>query len=169
MAQQTLTEKDQFLNAWNGEFQTTLRVLRAYPSGKDDYRPAEKSRTTRELAWTFIAEQKILEMAAGGHSDFSSAVPPPAPKVPIGELIKMYEQSHRELTAKIGNMSDASFNDNVKFWVAPKQLGDVRRGEVMWMILMDLIHHRGQFSVYLRLTGAKVPSIYGPTADEPWN
>jgi uncharacterized damage-inducible protein DinB len=34
--------------------------------------------------------------------------------------------------------------------------------------LMDQIHHRGQFSVYLRLAGARVPSVYGPTADETW-
>jgi hypothetical protein len=29
------------------------------------------------------------------------------------------------------------------------------------------IHHRGQLSAYLRPMGAKVPSIYGPSADEP--
>jgi uncharacterized damage-inducible protein DinB len=29
-----------------------------------------------------------------------------------------------------------------------------------------LAHHRGQLTVYLRLTGASVPSIYGPSADE---
>jgi uncharacterized damage-inducible protein DinB len=40
--------------------------------------------------------------------------------------------------------------------------------QVAWMILSDQIHHRGQFSVYLRMAGGKVPSIYGPTADEPW-
>ncbi len=34
--------------------------------------------------------------------------------------------------------------------------------------VMDSVHHRGQFSVYLRLVGAKVPSIYGPSGDEPW-
>lgn len=33
---------------------------------------------------------------------------------------------------------------------------------------VDSVHHRGQFSVYLRLAGGKVPSIYGPSADEPW-
>ncbi len=33
---------------------------------------------------------------------------------------------------------------------------------------MDMGHHRGQFSVYLRMAGGKVPSIYGSTADEPW-
>jgi uncharacterized damage-inducible protein DinB len=39
--------------------------------------------------------------------------------------------------------------------------------QACWFELFDHIHHRGQFSVYLRLAGARVPSIYGPTADEP--
>jgi uncharacterized damage-inducible protein DinB len=29
-----------------------------------------------------------------------------------------------------------------------------------------LAHHRGQMTVYLRLLGAKVPAIYGPSADD---
>jgi uncharacterized damage-inducible protein DinB len=29
-----------------------------------------------------------------------------------------------------------------------------------------LAHHRGQLTVYLRLNGAQVPAIYGPSADE---
>ena len=29
-----------------------------------------------------------------------------------------------------------------------------------------MAHHRGQLTVYLRLNGAKVPAIYGPSADE---
>jgi uncharacterized damage-inducible protein DinB len=28
------------------------------------------------------------------------------------------------------------------------------------------VHHRGQFTVYLRLNGVAVPAIYGPSADE---
>jgi len=35
-----------------------------------------------------------------------------------------------------------------------------------WINLYHQIHHRGQLSVYLRLVGAKVPSIYGPSADD---
>jgi len=38
----------------------------------------------------------------------------------------------------------------------------------MWFMLLDSIHHRGQLSVYVRMAGGKVPSIYGPSADEPW-
>jgi uncharacterized damage-inducible protein DinB len=33
-------------------------------------------------------------------------------------------------------------------------------------VMSHVIHHRGQLSVYLRMTGSKVPSIYGPSADE---
>ena len=30
------------------------------------------------------------------------------------------------------------------------------------------IHHRGQLMAYLRAMGSKVPSIYGASADEPY-
>ena len=59
-------------------------------------------------------------------------------------------------------------NKTVKFFVAPKQMGDLRKMDVLWYMLMDSVHHRGQFSVYLRMADGKVPSIYGPSADEPW-
>ena len=40
--------------------------------------------------------------------------------------------------------------------------------DVLWFMLTDSIHHRGQLSVYVRMAGGRVPSIYGPSADEPW-
>jgi len=40
--------------------------------------------------------------------------------------------------------------------------------DVAWMMLSDSIHHRGQVSIYLRMLGAVVPPIYGPTAEIPW-
>ncbi|HZV12602.1 MAG TPA: DinB family protein [Candidatus Kapabacteria bacterium] len=39
-------------------------------------------------------------------------------------------------------------------------------GNMCWGLLHDAIHHRGQLSSYLRPMGAKVPSIYGPSADD---
>jgi hypothetical protein len=35
-------------------------------------------------------------------------------------------------------------------------------------ITKKVIDHRGQLAVYLRPMGSKVPSIYGGSADEPW-
>lgn len=56
----------------------------------------------------------------------------------------------------------------MKFFTAPKTIGDIPRIQFLWMMLSDQIHHCGQFSVYLRMADGKVPSIYGPSLDEPW-
>jgi uncharacterized damage-inducible protein DinB len=42
------------------------------------------------------------------------------------------------------------------------------RRTVVRMHINHLCHHRGQLTVYLRLLDVPLPSIYGPTADEPW-
>ena len=166
MTTQTMTEKDMFLREFDREHEITLRVLRNYPPGKEDWKPAEKSRTGRELAWIFNMEEKVALAAAKGKLDFTS--PPPPPPVTVAELIKMYEQSHRESADALRALSASDLDRTIPFPVGPKQMGDVRVAQVLWMMLSDSIHHRGQLSVYLRILGAKVPSIYGPTADEPW-
>jgi uncharacterized damage-inducible protein DinB len=40
------------------------------------------------------------------------------------------------------------------------------RYEVISETLRHLAHHRGQMTVYLRLLGATVPALYGPSADD---
>jgi uncharacterized damage-inducible protein DinB len=166
MSPATITEKDQFISAWENEFTTTLKLLRNFPDGKEDYKPADKCRTARELAWIFAMEEKVVEATSKGSLDFTT--PPPPPQQPFSEIVKMYETSHRDIVSKVKAMDNAILDKTVKFPVGPGQMGDVRIGQVFWMMLMDSIHHRGQLSVYLRLVGAKVPSIYGPSADEPW-
>jgi uncharacterized damage-inducible protein DinB len=47
-------------------------------------------------------------------------------------------------------------------------MGNIPVGDFSWFVLHDQIHHRGQLSVYVRMAGGKVPSIYGPSHDEPW-
>ena len=80
-----------------------------------------------------------------------------------------WEQAHAAFVAHVRRTPDAELNKTVKFMVGPKKMGDLRRMDVLWFLLHDSIHHRGQFSIYLRMVDAKVPSIYGPTADEPWS
>ncbi|MGH7568455.1 MAG: DinB family protein [Gemmatimonadales bacterium] len=72
------------------------------------------------------------------------------------------------LRDKVRKADDAYLNTTVKFFTGPKQMGDVRRLDFLWFLLMDMVHHRGQFSVYLRMAGGQVPSIHGPSADEQW-
>lgn len=161
-----MTEKEMFLQTWEREFQTTLKVLKNYPADKIDLKPHQKSRSAKELAWTFVMEEKVLiDGCLKGQFDFQNAPKPPAT---FQEILSTFERSHIENVEKVKKLSDEEFNKSVKFFVAPKQMDNVRRGDIFWFGLMDSVHHRGQFSVYLRLAGGKVPSIYGPSADEPW-
>lgn len=167
MAQTTMTAKDVFLQTWDRETETTLRVLRAYPTGRDDFKPAEKSGTTRELVWTLVLGQKFAMAACQGPLDFTQGIPP-APQAPVSDLAHQLEQVHREAAATVQKLSDADLDRTIAFPTGPGKMGEIRLRDFLWMTVMDMVHHRGQFSVYLRMVGAKVPSIYGPTADEPW-
>jgi len=160
-----MSEKDRFLTQWEREFPTTLRVLRAFPSDQLDLRPHEKSKSARELAWAFVVETKMIADALKGQLDFANLPTAPATR---DEIISTLERSCKEIGERIRQTPDAELDKTVKFFTGPKQIEDVRRMDILWLVLMDSVHHRGQFSVYLRMAGAKVPSIYGPTADEPW-
>jgi uncharacterized damage-inducible protein DinB len=161
-----MTEKEMFLQAWEREFQTTLKVLKAYPASKLDLKPHERSRSAKELAWNFVTEeQALIGGAVKGQINFDNLPKPPAT---LPEIIRTYEGSHKDLVEKVKRLSDDEFNKLIKFYTGPKQLSDLRKADVFWTGIQDTIHHRGQFSVYLRMAGGKVPSIYGPSADETW-
>jgi uncharacterized damage-inducible protein DinB len=113
----------------------------------------------------FVTEQKASEQGLDGAIQFGKM--PKAPET-MPEVIAAYEKSSKAFLERIKKTPDAELNKTVKFFVAPKQMGDVRKMDLLWFMLMDSVHHRGQFSVYLRMADGKVPSIYGPSADEPW-
>jgi uncharacterized damage-inducible protein DinB len=160
-----MTEKEMFIKTWDNESTTTAKVLKAYPQDKLNLKPSEKSRTARDLAWTIVTGEMLIGQVLDGKINFGSAPPPPAT---MKEIIQAYEKAHGDLLNRVKKMADKDMATTLKFFTAPKQMGDVPRSNLLWFILMDSIHHRGQFSVYLRMAGATVPSIYGPTADESW-
>ena len=166
MATQTMTEKDWFLKKWDDEFQITRRVLAAVPHGKEDFKPAEKSRALKDLAFIFMGEEKVIEGAMS--PGFMPQGPPPTPAVPVAELLKIYEQSHPQVFEKVKALPPDAFDRVMKFPVGPGQMADVRYADVCWLMLNDAVHHRGQLSVYIRMVGGVVPPIYGPTLEVPW-
>ncbi len=161
--------KDQFLRSYEREHEVTMRVLRAYPTDQLDLRPAATCKTAREVAWVFVAERGLGTMvfndvfAKGGPSGGM----PEAPES-WEALLAALEKAHRDFGDLVRNTPDEQMAETVKFFVAPKTMGDVSRMEFAWFLLNDEIHHRGQFSIYLRMAGGIVPSIYGPTREEPW-
>jgi uncharacterized damage-inducible protein DinB len=164
-----MSAKQQFLDTYEREHAVTMKVLRAYPTDQLELRPHPRAKSARELAWVFAIETGLGEhvmndaLATGG----MSGAPPEAP-ASLDEILAAVESGHRKLISIVRGLSEEELNGTVKFFTAPHTLGDVSRMEFLWFLLHDEIHHRGQFSVYLRMSGAKVPSIYGPSADEPW-
>lgn len=154
-------------DTWERETATTLRVMRAYPPDQMDFRPHERSTTARNLAWLFSNEMRLAEQAIRGGLDFS-VFQTPAPET-MEEIIRVFEENRASMLNAIRNATDEQMAGTTKFFVAPKTMGDIPNEEFLWFLLHDQIHHRGQFSVYLRMAGGKLPSIYGPTADEPWS
>ena len=160
-----MNEKESFLNTLAHEAKTTVKVLKAYPVDKSELKPAPICKTARELAFVFVSEQTMADAAVSGALDFS-AFPQLSGTMP--EIAARYEKRVAETLAKVKAMPEADWNGEMDFAVGPKQMGKVRRGDILWMTLHDMIHHRGQFSTYLRMAGGVLPSIYGPTVEEPW-
>jgi uncharacterized damage-inducible protein DinB len=144
------------------EFATTLNVLQAYPGDKADLRPADKSRTAAELAATLAVEERVISALLAGLAASPQLWKIERPST-MTAIIAMWQEAVVANDAIIEKLSPEELQKTVNFYGLIIPLADA-----MFIELLDHIHHRGQFSVYLRLAGAKVPSIYGPTADVPW-
>jgi len=151
---------------WNDETATTLRVIKAYPADQSELTPHPRSKSARELIWMFSLEMTLASAAIRGEMDLSGGFPP-APAT-FDEVVSSFEATRANLLETLKSSTDEQLGGTVRFFTAPKTMGDVPTVGFLWFILHDQIHHRGQLSVYLRMSGAKVPSIYGPSADEPW-
>jgi uncharacterized damage-inducible protein DinB len=152
-----------FMESLRREYPTTLRVLKAVPADKGDYRPALNSRSALELAWHLAsADIWFLDGFLAGEfemeddtmpADFSSAA----------DVAAMYEE---DMPAKLDKVEKLP----AEFWATPMEFfGIYNLPAVMYLqfMLNHSIHHRGQLSAYLRPMGAKVPNVYGGSFDEP--
>jgi uncharacterized damage-inducible protein DinB len=140
-----------------------LKVLKAVPPDKAAYRPHERSSSAADIAWLLAGElHDACELIDNGKVDF---VLKPAP--PLAESIAAYERNVAELEKRLAKMDDATWDKTAKFVVDGNVAWESPLGEMLFGFLFDAIHHRGQLSAYLRPMGAKVPSIYGPSADDP--
>lgn len=161
--------KEEFLKVYDREHEVTMKVLRAYPEDQLDFKPHPKSNSARQLAWVFVLERRLGTMLQ--EDAFAKEMPsgsPPPPPASWKEQLDALEKASKDFRALIESTPEAKLSETIRFFVGPQTMGDIPRLVSAWWLLHDQIHHRGQFSVYLRMVGGKVPSIYGPSLDEPW-
>ena len=165
MADKTPTLREQYRTVYERELPTTLKVLRAFPADKSSYKPHENSNTALQLASTFVIENDMVIQALKGPLQFGRG----RPQGTYEELVAKYEKSAHELLDTLKGTPDSRLNETVQFFTGPKTMGEYKVIDFMWFMLLDCIHHRGQLSTYIRPVGGRVPAIYGPSGDEPWN
>lgn len=156
------------LDALNREVARSQRVLEETPDDKYDWKPHDKSMILGYLAdmvatipsWiTAIVKQDSLDIAPE-----QSSVKP-APKTTSGELVAALDASAATARKALAE-TDEFLRTNWQLKAAGTVVMEGPRDETILDTLGHWAHHRGQMTVYLRLLGAKVPSTYGPTADD---
>jgi len=150
------------------EVRTTRRHLERLPNDKLNWRPHEKSYTAGALA------AHIVECIGWGDSIFSTDeynFDPTTYKPYIAESVADLLKSFDEAVARCRQAMAAATDESLIYTWRLKIMGKVQFERLKPAAFRDftlshVIHHRGQFSVYLRLLGVPVPGSYGPTADE---
>ena len=155
-------DKKAFLELFEWETGTTAKILKAYPADKLEMRPHEKSRTAKELMKTFTAEGVACLQICEGAVDWNTVKGPDL--ATAEELVVAFEGMMTQVADKIKATSEEELKQEMD-WLGRK----APRIEALTSMLFDQVHHRGQMSVYIRLAGGLVPSIYGPSADEPFD
>ena len=140
-----------------------VRVMKAVPADQAAYKPHPRCTCAGDLVWLLASELgDACEIVDRGELNFA-AKPAPA----VAESIAAYERNAAELEKRLATMDDAKWEKKAKFLVNGNVAWEAPLGDMLFGFLFDAIHHRGQLSSYLRPMGAKVPSIYGPSADDP--
>ena len=156
---------DDLLQELEQEAQTTRRVLERVPDNLS-WKPHEKSMSLGQLAMHVattpggvaeVASQPSFQIAEFRQASAASAA----------ELIPALEASMARAREILGSMDAAALQATWRVMDGDREVMAMPRGAFLRSIMLNhWYHHRGQLSVYLRLLGVPVPSIYGPSADE---
>ena len=164
----TLTEW--FLAELESEAAKSRRVLEEVPSGKRAWKPHERSMELGYLSelianipsWVGMAitldELDIAPKDGPAHK--------PAPLNTSAELVAALDKAAAQAREALQGTTDAHLDTPWRLLAAGQLAFEMPRRQVIRDTFLHSAHHRGQMTVYLRLLGAKVPSVYGPTADD---
>jgi uncharacterized damage-inducible protein DinB len=157
---------DSILMELDQEAQTTKRVLDRIPEDKLAWKPHPKSFSLGQLALHIASVPGSVAAAAVPDSMEAPNFSQPEPKS-RQEVLDTFSKSLESAKDALKKMDDArlmslwSLTRNGKVLMSVPRIGFIRS-----ILMNHNYHHRGQLSVYLRMLGVPVPSIYGPSADE---
>jgi hypothetical protein len=159
-----------FLAQLDSEARRTRHALELVPEGRDDWKPHDKSMPLGRLAmlvaqmpsWiSLVIDKDDLDLSPPGGSNVNMT-----PLRTPAELVQAMEKGVAGARTSLQGATDEHLMKPWRLLMAGKVVSEDPRYVVLRDTFMHLSHHRGQLTVYQRLNGAKVPAIYGPSADE---
>jgi uncharacterized damage-inducible protein DinB len=159
---------DKFLAEFTAEAKTTRKFLERLPEDKLAWQPHPKSMTAGQLALHMAAAPGgVVQMATLDEFQFSQIRNDRTQPESLHQILSAFDESVATVTKVLPTITDEKMDQTWRLKDGDKELFAMPRAVFIRNILFNHIyHHRGQFGVYLRLVGAKVPSAYGPSGDE---
>jgi uncharacterized damage-inducible protein DinB len=144
------------------EAEITKKVIGAVPDAKAEHRPDPHARTAKELMW-HLANSDVQFLDGIADMKFNMETPEHKPQT-AAEVVAWYDKNMQRGVARVAAMSAEQLLTPVEFF------GVFNLPAVLYLGFLNnhSIHHRGELATYLRPMGAKVPSIYGGSFDEPF-
>ena len=153
------------------ELASTRRCLERMPDEKLGFKPHERSMSAGDLAghlaqipfWGVMTFDRVeLDIEPVGGPAYTR----PAVTSVAAELAE-FDKRANELKEWLAKTSDEAMMSPWTLLKGGKPVLTMPKIAVYRSFVMNhMIHHRGQLTVYLRLMGIPVPSLYGPSADE---
>jgi uncharacterized damage-inducible protein DinB len=149
------------------EAKTTRKMLERVPDDKYSWKPHEKSMTIGNLT-THIAELPAWVSMALTTSELDFATSPYEPKkiAKTKDLLNLFEDSLADGRAHLERATEKDLEPNWTLRNGEEIYSVSSKAEVIRMTYCQIVHHRAQLGVYLRLLNIPIPGSYGPSADE---
>ncbi|MBC8145806.1 MAG: damage-inducible protein DinB [bacterium] len=158
---------EELLPEFDEEMAVTRRLLERVPSEKGEWKPHPKSFSLAHLA-QLVARmpgwipgtllQDKLDIKSGSEYSVERTE----------TLLKEFDSNVTSARKAIEATNDEAFDQDWSLMMGDQVIFTAKRRRVIRQHINHIVHHRGQLTVYLRETDVPIPSIYGPTADEPW-
>lgn len=155
-----MTNKEFFLKTLKDESPKFRKAIDALPEDKHGHKVHEKSREAGNIAAQLAVQWKAISgVLTKSAPEFNPHEMGPQSKA---DMLAKFDQGMAQLEKDVEAISEQDWDNND---AAMGEMWKDKKYNMAWGFLFDAIHHRGQLATYLRAMGAKVPSIYGPSAD----
>lgn len=162
-----MSQIKEFQKELERESVATRKMLSAIPNDKLDWQPHPKSMTVRSLA-AHIAELPLWVGMALNTSELDFAANPYTPYQynNTKELLEFFENNLEDGKANLAKAKEETLADLWTLRNGEQIYSKEPKAEVIRMSLSQIIHHRAQMGVFLRLLDVPIPGTYGPSADD---